>query len=55
MAHELRALLQGAGLAGPYVLVGHSLGGLNARLFASEYAADVRGPFISGVGLHAER
>ena len=34
---ELRALLRAARVRGPYVLVGHSLGGLFARLFASTY------------------
>ncbi len=36
-ADELRLLLQKAGVKGPYVLVGHSLGGLNAQVFASKY------------------
>ncbi len=36
-ADELRLLLQKAGVEGPYVLVGHSLGGLNAQVFASKY------------------
>ena len=42
-ARELHALLSGAGEPGPYVLVGHSLGGLPVRVFAHEYAADVAG------------
>lgn len=33
---ELRALLQGAGIRGPYVLVGHSLGGYHVQLFARQ-------------------
>lgn len=40
---ELRELLQNSGVAGPYVLVGHSFGGLNMRLFASQFRADVAG------------
>ncbi|NIR58342.1 MAG: alpha/beta hydrolase, partial [Gammaproteobacteria bacterium] len=36
---ELRALLERAGLEGPYVLVGHSFGGLVAQLFARRYPA----------------
>src|SRR5262249_20059952 len=32
---DLHVLLQAAGVPGPYVLVGHSLGGLIVRLFAS--------------------
>ena len=40
---DLHALLSGAGEAGPYVLVGHSYGGLVARLYASTYPEDVSG------------
>lgn len=36
-ANELRLLLQTGGVAAPYVLVGHSLGALNAQEFASRY------------------
>jgi pimeloyl-ACP methyl ester carboxylesterase len=43
MARELHTLLDRAGLRGPYVLVGHSLGGVNVRLFASEHPDDVAG------------
>jgi len=39
----LRELLARAGLAPPYVLVGHSLGGLFANLFARRYPAEVAG------------
>jgi pimeloyl-ACP methyl ester carboxylesterase len=42
-AQELHALLQRASVPGPYVLVGHSLGGLTVRLFARDYRADVAG------------
>jgi pimeloyl-ACP methyl ester carboxylesterase len=42
-AHELQSLLHNARVPGPYVLVGHSLGGLTVRLFAHEYAAEVAG------------
>lgn len=38
---SLRELLAYAGLAPPYVLVGHSLGGLHANLFARLYPAEV--------------
>ena len=41
MARELKALLAASGEPGPYVLVGHSLGGHIIRLFAHEYAEDV--------------
>ena len=42
-AHELRAMLRAASEATPYVLVGHSVGGLVARTYAAAYAADVAG------------
>lgn len=42
-AFELRTLLRAAGVKGPYVLVGHSLGGLVARVFADQYPRDVAG------------
>ncbi|PEZ09409.1 alpha/beta hydrolase [Bacillus sp. AFS018417] len=40
---NLRILLHKAGIKPPYVLVGHSLGGLNTRLFASTYPEEVVG------------
>ena len=40
---ELRALLRVLGQEAPYVLVGHSLGGIYARVFASRHPADVAG------------
>jgi pimeloyl-ACP methyl ester carboxylesterase len=40
---ELHALLSDAGEEGPYVLVGHSFGGANVQLYASEYAEEVAG------------
>jgi pimeloyl-ACP methyl ester carboxylesterase len=43
MAEELHMLLQGFGLFSPIVLVGHSLGGYNVRVFASLYRSDVAG------------
>ena len=42
-AADLHALLGAAGEAGPYVLVGHSYGGLVVRLYASTYPDDVSG------------
>ena len=42
-AGELHTLLQQARIEGPYVLVGHSAGGLTARVFAHAYAEDVAG------------
>jgi pimeloyl-ACP methyl ester carboxylesterase len=40
---DLHALLTAASEFGPYVLVGHSLGGLVVRLFAATYPAEVAG------------
>ncbi|MEQ1472977.1 MAG: alpha/beta hydrolase [Candidatus Acidiferrum sp.] len=42
-AHELHTLLQAAKIILPYILVGHSWGGLNARMFAEEYPKEVAG------------
>jgi len=38
---ELRALLKNKGMTPPYVLVGHSLGGLYMQLFARRYPEEV--------------
>lgn len=43
VAGELHTLLQKANIAGPYVLVGHSFGGLYALFFAHQYSRDVAG------------
>jgi pimeloyl-ACP methyl ester carboxylesterase len=43
IAEELRRLLQSAAVAPPYILVGHSMGGFNVRLFASLYRKDIAG------------
>ena len=42
-AADLHALLRAAKQKGPYVLVAHSWGGLNVRLFASTYPDKVSG------------
>lgn len=42
-ADELRTLLDEAGVPGPYVLVGHSLGALNVQVFASKYPGSAAG------------
>jgi pimeloyl-ACP methyl ester carboxylesterase len=43
ISEELRTLLRNAGITGPLILVGHSMGGFNVRVFASLYRADVGG------------
>jgi pimeloyl-ACP methyl ester carboxylesterase len=40
---ELRALLHVAEVPAPYIMVGHSLGGLYARHYAQRYASEVSG------------
>src|SRR5918993_5313980 len=43
MVEELQALLATAEIPGPYVLVGHSFGGLLVRLYAARYPQEVAG------------
>src|SRR5205809_556609 len=40
---EVHTALKNAGIKGPYVLVGHSLGGLVARVYAGRYPDEVTG------------
>jgi pimeloyl-ACP methyl ester carboxylesterase len=42
-AQELHILLHNAGLPPPYILVGHSMGGFDVRLYASLYPSEVAG------------
>ena len=58
MTDELHALLARTGLRAPYVIVGHSLGGFVAQLYAARYPHDVRGlvlvdPSIAGFYVNA--
>jgi pimeloyl-ACP methyl ester carboxylesterase len=50
---DLHTLLRAAGVPGPYVLAGHSLGGLFVRLYASTYPGDVAGLIL--VDAYSER
>ena len=43
VAEDLHKLLTAAKIRGPYVLVGHSVGGLHVRVFAGMYPKDVAG------------
>jgi len=43
IAKELKELLTAAGEKGPYIIVGHSFGGYNIRVFTEHYPADVAG------------
>jgi pimeloyl-ACP methyl ester carboxylesterase len=52
VVQDLHALLAAAHLPGPYVLVGHSLGGLFARLYAQTYPDQVRAlVFVDAFGV----
>src|SRR5215831_18253265 len=41
--NEVHTALKNAGIKGPYVLVGHSLGGLVARVYSRQYPDEVSG------------
>lgn len=43
VAEDLHKLLTAARIPGPYVLVGHSVGGMHVRVFAGMYPKDVAG------------
>jgi pimeloyl-ACP methyl ester carboxylesterase len=43
IARELKQMLQAAGEKGPYVLVGHSMGGYDIRVYTGQYPHDVAG------------
>lgn len=50
MVEELHTLLHNAGVEGPYLLVGHSLGGLNVRLFAHNHPGETAGLVLVASG-----
>ena len=43
MAEQLHALLTSANVQGPYLVVGHSFGGMNMLVFADRYPNEVAG------------
>lgn len=43
VAEELHAVLEKAGAKSPYILVGHSYGGIHVRAFARKYPSEVAG------------
>ena len=48
VTEELRELLQAAAVPAPYLLVGHSLGGLYARYYATRFPGDVAALLLIG-------
>ena len=51
MAEELRTLLHAAGEPPPYILVGHSFGGVNALMFAQKFPIEVAGVVLVDASL----
>jgi pimeloyl-ACP methyl ester carboxylesterase len=51
---ELHTLLGNAGVRGPYVLVGHSFGGTNMQVYASQYPDEVAGIVLVDSALEDE-
>jgi pimeloyl-ACP methyl ester carboxylesterase len=54
MVEDLHTLLVNANVQGPYVLVGHSLGGMLTRVYANNYPKDLVGMVLVDA-LHEER
>jgi pimeloyl-ACP methyl ester carboxylesterase len=52
---ELHSLLVAAKIPGPYVMVGHSIGGLLVRLYAEKYPADVAGVVLAAAAHESAR
>ncbi|MBV8991112.1 MAG: alpha/beta fold hydrolase [Solirubrobacterales bacterium] len=56
MVSDLHALLRSARVPGPYVLVGHSFGGLIVRLFAQTYRSETAGlVFVDAFGVNIRK
>jgi pimeloyl-ACP methyl ester carboxylesterase len=51
---ELHTLLGNAGVRGPYVVVGHSFGGTNMQVYASQYPDEVAGMVLVDSALEDE-
>jgi pimeloyl-ACP methyl ester carboxylesterase len=51
--NEIHAALRNAGINGPYILVGHSLGGLVARLYAGRYPDETAGMVFVDHAFHS--
>lgn len=54
MAAELHQLLAQGGIGGPYILVGHSLGGFVARLYRHAHPSEVAGIMLVDAGHEAQ-
>ena len=54
IVHELHELLTRAHIPKPYILVGHSFGGINVQLYAATYPEDVQGLVLVDSG-HEEQ
>ncbi len=54
IAGELHTLLGNAGIRGPYVLVGHSFGGTNVQVYASQHPDEVVGMVLVDSALEDE-
>jgi pimeloyl-ACP methyl ester carboxylesterase len=54
ISKELHTLLGNAGVRGPYVLVGHSFGGTNMQVYASQYPDEVAGMVLVDSALEDE-
>lgn len=46
MSNELNTLLTNADIKAPYIMVGHSMGGLNVRIYASQHPNNVVGMIL---------
>ena len=54
VVEDLHKALKAGSIAGPYVLVGHSLGGLEARVYAQRWPEDVVGMVLVDTSPAAE-